>query len=253
MRNVIVKLVFILVLMPIAFHSQASKWQVVTESFFPFSYYDGKELTGYSVDIVNLLMKEANNNTNIDILPWARAVTIADTQANVLIFSMLKTPSREEQYHWIGPITKLKSYLWALSDESKIDKNNIDWTSVTIGVLRNSSADRNLQQQFNVQSDNIVRVNSYEQILGLLIKKRVNLIALPEVAMTKPAMKNLLSKQEPLKKVVMLLDETLYLAASKMTQPEQVKHLQVLMNKMIKDGRFNAIHEKYLPILTSNN
>ena len=225
-----------------------SNWRIVTESFFPFSYYDeNKRLTGYSVDLVNHLLKNAQTDLKIEVLPWARALSIAESQPDVLIFSLLKTPERLNSFHWLAPLAKLQSFLWTMP--TKEANESLDWSKKSIGVLRDSSFDAEVLDNFTVRPNNIIRVNSYEQLVKLLVKGRVDYIAMPEVIMQKPHLQGLfLSTEQPIK-LQLLFDETLYLAASKNSDNKRVQMLKELMRKQLRSDEIKTIHKKYKSLL----
>jgi len=75
---------------------------------------DGK-LTGISVEKIRLLMEQAQLPYSIHMMPWARAFLIAKEQADACVFSMARTPEREAQFQWVGPLTFSNWVLYARS------------------------------------------------------------------------------------------------------------------------------------------
>ena len=85
--------------------SPSDKLLVVTESWFPYNYLDSKgEITGSSTAVVTSVLKHANITYEIDLYPWQRSYSIAIAQDNILIYSIYRTPSRENFFHWICPL-----------------------------------------------------------------------------------------------------------------------------------------------------
>jgi polar amino acid transport system substrate-binding protein len=93
----------------------AAPLTVVTEEFPPYSYTRGGKLTGYSVDVVRAALDGAGLVYSISSYPWARAYQMAHSRPNVLIFSMVRSPEREQQFQWIAQIAKRSVYLYKLA------------------------------------------------------------------------------------------------------------------------------------------
>jgi polar amino acid transport system substrate-binding protein len=83
----------------------AAQLTLVTEDYPPDNYAGSDGVpTGISTDIVREMMKRSGIGFDIRIVPWARAIAMARTQVNTCVFSMSRTPERESQYLWIGPL-----------------------------------------------------------------------------------------------------------------------------------------------------
>ncbi|HEX8957732.1 MAG TPA: transporter substrate-binding domain-containing protein [Burkholderiaceae bacterium] len=89
---------------------------LLTEEYPPFNMSDGNGgATGVSSEIVKVLMKDAQIEYSIAVVPWQRAVLRAHTVPGTCVFSMSRTPEREENYRWIGPLVAND---WALFAKS---------------------------------------------------------------------------------------------------------------------------------------
>lgn len=86
----------------ICIESTAQPITVVTEHFPPLSYQDGDQVKGKVTNIVRKVLDESNLDYQIQIYPWPRTFKIAHRKPNVLIYSLIRTPERENQFHWIG-------------------------------------------------------------------------------------------------------------------------------------------------------
>lgn len=86
--------------------------KIVTEYLKPYQIKneDGS-LGGYGTDIVQALLTLTNKKADIAVLPWARAYRMALNEPNVLIFSIARTPHRENLFQWIGTIKSHQIYM----------------------------------------------------------------------------------------------------------------------------------------------
>ena len=94
---------------------------LTTEEYPPYNMSDGQgRVTGVATDIVRALLEGAGIEYEIAVYPWARAIAMARTQVNTCVFSMSRTPEREELYRWIGPLVTNDWTLFARSGASRV-------------------------------------------------------------------------------------------------------------------------------------
>jgi polar amino acid transport system substrate-binding protein len=89
-----------------------------TELSTPSSMQVDGQLTGFATDKVRILMDRAEVDYEIEVLPWKRAYMLAQTQANVCIYSTTRIPEREKQFKWVGPTHENDWTLFARADRN---------------------------------------------------------------------------------------------------------------------------------------
>lgn len=113
--------------------------KVVTEDWPPynFSMPNGK-VGGISTKIVKAVLDKADLNYDIKVYPWARSFDMAQTQPNVLIYSIFRSREREHLFKWICPLTQpVKLYLYRLTEKHQLNVENImDAKKYSTGVTR---------------------------------------------------------------------------------------------------------------------
>jgi polar amino acid transport system substrate-binding protein len=77
---------------------------VTTETSAPYSMHDGARVTGIGTDMVRAILDRAGITYAIDLLPWKRAYTAALERSDACVYSTTRTPEREAQFKWVGPI-----------------------------------------------------------------------------------------------------------------------------------------------------
>ena len=91
---------------------------VYTENYPPYNYLDGAgEVQGVSTKRVRQVLDAAGLSYSIRLVPWSRAVLYATTRENTLIYTITRTPSREEVYDWIVPLAQPRFHLYARADD----------------------------------------------------------------------------------------------------------------------------------------
>ena len=86
----------------------------VTEELPPYNMTVDGELTGMGTEVVKAVLEEAGEDVRIRSMPWARAYDSALNNANVLIYSIARTPQREPLFKWVGVIAPTRWFLFSL-------------------------------------------------------------------------------------------------------------------------------------------
>ncbi|WP_292464515.1 transporter substrate-binding domain-containing protein [Methanolobus sp.] len=88
----------------------------LTEEMAPFNYQEDGNVTGISVDILEAVFLNIGvNRTHEDvrIVPWTEGYEAARSNTGTVLFSMVKTPEREQSFKWAGPFTKMDFVVFA--------------------------------------------------------------------------------------------------------------------------------------------
>jgi polar amino acid transport system substrate-binding protein len=117
-----------------------------TENLAPLNYQDGADVKGFSVELLRKMAAAAGRPLELTVLPWQRAVQMAETQANSVLFSLTRTPEREAQFQWVGPIAPRRVLIYRLAKRRDLGLSQLsELGERRIGVVRDSAADRLLQ------------------------------------------------------------------------------------------------------------
>ena len=116
--------------------------EIVTEEVPPYSFTQNGKVTGVATEIVQAVLDRLNIHGHFTSLPWARAMRIARSQPNVLIYSIVRNDERETLFKWVGQLTSDKNYLFCLAGHD-IKLNSLDEAKsyVTGTVIRDYHED----------------------------------------------------------------------------------------------------------------
>ncbi|ALU42306.1 substrate-binding periplasmic protein [Pseudoalteromonas rubra] len=157
--------------------AQDESLSVYTEHFAPYTIAEpDHRLSGSAVSIVNQALALAGLETDIKVIPWARAYEIALSQPNVLLFSMAKTQERAALFHWLYRITTLKYDFYSLHNKQVELENITDALSYTTVAIRGSYEESKLISLGFTEADNLVLVANMERAWQMLNKGRVHTI-----------------------------------------------------------------------------
>tara|TARA_R110000737_G_scaffold70420_2_gene98892 strand:- start:8797 stop:9477 length:681 start_codon:yes stop_codon:yes gene_type:complete len=156
------------------------KIQVVTESWYPYNYLDKNgNVVGKSTDKVKEVLSATGVDYSIKVYPWTRAFKLATTRANVLIYSILRTPKREKLFYWFCPISSLEPHkIYKLTNRMDIVVNSQqDIKKYTISVTRDTFLHQYMLNLGFVDGVNL-QINSSDAIATkMFFAGRVDLLA----------------------------------------------------------------------------
>lgn len=147
---------------------------VVTEDLPPLNYVENNIIKGHHTYLVKELLKLADLKYSMAILPWARSYQIAQTQPNVLIYTINHTQSRHDKFQWITEFpTKLNINYYALASSNFKNLTLTELKSLRIGTEYNTANDDYITRN---GFSNITRVSHIQQTIGMLKRNRIDIV-----------------------------------------------------------------------------
>lgn len=207
------------------------KIQVVTENWYPYNYLDQSgHIVGKSTKAVKQILTLAGMDYSIELYPWTRALKLAATRPNILIYSILRTPDREPLYYWFCPISAIEPHvIYKLTDRTDISvKTPQDIQKYTISVTRKIFLHQYMLSQGLVDGLNL-QINSDDALgIRLFFAGRVDLIADLASAMERTLISQGLNKSvvTPLTSIGLENYSPICMALSKQTPIELVNKIK---------------------------
>ena len=119
--------------------------RIVGEHLPPSSMMEGNVVVGRETTKVREIMARAGIAYSIELLPWKRAYAQAVREADTCIFSTTRTPEREAQFRWIGPLTEAEWVLYGLVSRHFSLRNLDDARGLVIGTVLGDARDEYLR------------------------------------------------------------------------------------------------------------
>jgi len=100
----------LLLLSALSLYSNAAACQplkpltLYTEDLPPYNMTENGHVTGISSEIIATALNSLQIGFTARLVSWQRAYHEAQTDPNSCVYSTVRTPEREEQFQWIGPI-----------------------------------------------------------------------------------------------------------------------------------------------------
>jgi polar amino acid transport system substrate-binding protein len=103
--------------------------QAYCEDYNPYNFEDNGNITGFSVDLLRALGKQADIEISIELVPWKRYLKVVESTPNTLLFTATRNQGREDRFKWVGPIDGRTQKLYKLKEPNYDWKMKIDRTS----------------------------------------------------------------------------------------------------------------------------
>lgn len=184
MCNFMFKKIFIVPLLFFSLYANSYKYEevdtkilVVAAESNLLQYRENGEAKGSTIEILHAILEESQLQASVEFMPWARAYSVAKTQPNTLILSMIRTPEREQYFHWLIKVSNLVRVFISLVDKPEnYVKNHQQAKGKLIAVIRNSAEHKELINLGFSEDVNLYVVSSTVQMLALFTNGRVDLL-----------------------------------------------------------------------------
>lgn len=226
---------------------QAQTLHVYTQSWPPYSYEKDGKLTGYSTELLQAVLREADIDASYKLMSWNRAFQQASEEANSLIYTTTRTPEREENFEWIGPVATRKLWLFKLAERKDIQINSKeDLKKYTVSIVRDTSSLKLVMDRGLFPRKQIDEAPTTASNLKKLFFKRVDLI-LATRAGANYELNQLPYPKDAMEAVYVLNDEfQLYFAINKKCDPITIKKIRLAFDKVKTTGLIDTLKKKYM-------
>ena len=195
---------------------------------------------GPAYDLVLAVLAEAGYEADTQVVPWARLVHSLESQADVLGFSMTRTPDRENRFHWIGLIRPISFKMWALPErEDEFPAALEAARDLRISAVRDDVVEKYLLEK---GFTNLVYLSQTSNTLTMLRRNRIDLMpyiesGMPGYLQRKNEAPGTLIPVYDLKEI----STGHYIVMSKQSDPELVRRLQDAYQATVASGEYDDI------------
>lgn len=222
--------------------------RIVTTEYSPYSYQEQGEAYGYSVEVMLALLEKVPYKPEIEFLPWARTYKTGLERPNTLIFSLARTPQREDNFEWIGKLFPMKTYLYIAANRNDIKITNLDEARkyVISGVIEGAPSKWLAEQGFEMFNSTGV----YESRIRMLMNGRIDVL-LSDPMSLETEMGNAGIDISSIKPILYLPEPSydLYLAISEGSDSVYVEAFKQAYQQLVQSGQFERLtlpfHERY--------
>ena len=220
----------------------------VAEDLPPFHFINKEnELDGFLVEVVQALLIQAKLTGTIELVPFARAYNATKIVENTFMFSLLKTPVRNNKFKWVGQSYKTQAFLVGLKNRQDIELNSLnDAKALNVGTIRGYYSESFLKGAGFKEKQNLSLSVKYEHMWNMLFKRRIDLVLTNFIALDREITSIGLdaTKISPYLEVKNFPGE-LYIATGIKTSDKRVSQLRVALAKIKKNGHYQEILDKW--------
>jgi polar amino acid transport system substrate-binding protein len=225
--------------------SSKDQIRILTEDYPPLSFMAEGEVTGYGTDVVNAIQAELGTDYPISLQSWDTAYTTALTEANVLLYTIDKTPEREARFHFIGPLgSNVASFYTYSNNEITIADLAAAKAVDKIATTTNWFTEQHL---IELGFENLESMSDPLQTIRLLVDKKADLAVFTDITLP-----NLLAEAEidpqSLKPVMELMSTDYYIALSLDTLSETVEQWQQAFEEVKNKGVLKELRTKWFDL-----
>ena len=218
-----------------------------TENLPPLNFQDEGGPQGFSVELLRLMAAGAGLALELEVLPWQRAVQRAEAQPASVLFSLTRTPEREAQFQWVGPIAQRRILIYRLASRPDLKLAQLaDLGDARIGVVRDSAADKQLQAAGLKPGVHLEHGLDDATNLRKLLAGRMAYITLLDWA----AAWNLRQLKLPYATLQPVLEQdatrSYWFGLRPDTDSALLKRLQAELNALKRDGRYERMRQRYV-------
>ena len=222
---------------------------VVTEQFPPFNFQKDNEIQGLSTVIVRKILEGARLKYRIELVPWKRAYNSALSRPNTLIYTMAKTDSRKDNFHWIGKISNRKVSLFRLRCRQDLKNMTLDVAkkkAKIASVQGDASTENIIAMGFSVENLTVIRdVTDSNLCMNHVIKGRSDYFPMNPYSLKyridTGEVPDLFADQFVIKDA-----DGYYIAANIKTDPAIIKVLKDSYERLKKNGFIQKTINEYL-------
>ncbi len=231
--------------------AQCADVVIYTENYPPYNYPDANgAVTGEATQLVHNVMRASGLSYEIRLLPWTRAMRNTMSDNNALIFSIVRSPEREEEFKWLVPIARDHYYLFGRANDNRpITAEHIRsgrhqvvcvFEDISCQLLR----DFGLPDEAILEGIDITRADA----MKLVQTGRVDFYVAGRIEFQANALNLGFDADTFGPRLYLDASMTLYLAAGKKIKPELEAAIVMGYERLLDQGKFEMLFQSGNPV-----
>ena len=207
-------------------------------------HYEGGH--GMVGDVTLAAIALSGHLTRVVAEPWPRAQARVATGENLLIIPLSRIPEREDRYTWIAPIMVLERAFFSLDEPvTSFAQARQRYQRIGVGL---GTAQVDILRREGFAEEQIVQLKLGDNPAILLERGRIDawFTGIPEALYI---WDRYAERQQALRMSPTLASTDLYLACSKLCDPQLVEQLRAALKDLEARGVSQRLRQTYLPEL----
>ncbi|WP_455270793.1 substrate-binding periplasmic protein [Rhizobium herbae] len=217
--------------------AHAETLTLLTEEYPPYNFSKNGVISGASVEQAELMMKAVGTPYSLEILPWARALSLTENQPWTCLFTTGHDDERDKRFKWVEPLL-VDRMVMVRKTGSGVNPANVEEAKrFTVGTQRGDFSASYLQKHDFPKID---LAADMETTAKKLLSNRIDLM------MTSEKTFQMMRDQGAALESALVLEGKFYGFACNLSVPDAlVKGMQAQLDKLIADGTQDRIFVKY--------
>jgi polar amino acid transport system substrate-binding protein len=217
--------------------ARAETIHFVTESYPPFSFREGDQLKGTSIDMVNMIARESGIEYSIDLMPWARALGLATMEQGYCVFTTAHNAERDQKFKWVEPLAQSRTLLIRRAGGMVKPKTIEEAKAYRVGTQRDDFTQDILQDNHFPKID---LATDLDLTMKKLMNDRIDLMPISEKYYEK-----LRREGVAVESVLILAESTYSIACNKSIPDTVISRMQTQLDRLIADGTRDRLFKQY--------
>ncbi len=202
----------------------------------------GADVKGFSPDVVREILARTGHQAQVRITSWERSYAALQTEPNAVLFTMARTPSRENQFHWVGPLVHSNAVLFVKKGSGVTVKSLYEARKLpSIAVIKGDSKEEFLRGK---DFRNLDYSPDWATAFRKLLEGKVSALVMTDMDLPTTARDAGLDPAD-FEPVYELFVNRLYIGMSKRTDQAVVRSWQDALDAMKRDGTFLRLAEQW--------
>lgn len=247
--DAVIRRVFVTFLLYVALPATAvtepvASVRLLTEHSPPGQYLNNNgEVVGVTAELIKLVQNRVGEAGELELMPWGRALSIARNSTNTALFETVRTPERENWFHWVGPLMHYSIKLYGLKHRLGVEAASLPLPGKLIACsYRNAVTAQDIKRFGFTEGRNLILTSKSGECLDMLIYGRVDLMAITEYILPEYS-KDVTRAGYELVAVRHLTERKRYLAFSPDVSDERIQRWQQALEQSYRDGTMRKLYQ----------
>ncbi|HEV7309789.1 substrate-binding periplasmic protein [Ensifer sp.] len=217
--------------------AEAQTIKFVTEEYPPYNFSTENGPSGAAVDQVKLIMERLKLPYTIEVLPWARAIMLAETDPASCVFTTGHDAERDRKFQWVEPLLVDHMVMVRHANSNIAPSSLEDAHKYTIGTQREDFSAAYLVEHGFPKIDYAANLDSS---LKKLIAGRVDLLMTSE-----KTFESMRTEGKPVEAALVLEGKLYGIACHRDFPRETVAKMRHELDRLIGNGTQDQIFKQY--------
>ncbi len=217
--------------------AHAETLRLLTEEYPPYNFSENGAVKGASVEQAELMMKALGTEYSLEILPWARALSLTENQPWTCLFTTGHDEERDKRFKWVEPLLADRMVMVRKAG-SGVNPSNIEEAKrFTVGTQRDDFSANYLKKHSFPKIDLAADMETTEK---KLLNGRIDLMMTSE-----KTFETMRDQGQPLESALLLEGKLYGLACNLNLSDELIAKMQAELDTLIANGTQDRIFAKY--------